>query len=301
MEQYSDLAMVAATVGYIVAFLLHAAEWGFARGLVRERPADGSEDARRINVDLLGRLGVAATVVAWILNLVAVVLRGIVAGRAPWGNMYEFVTAAIVVAVAVHLVGLWRWRTRWLAVGVTFVAALLSGLAVTVFHVAVAPLVPALQSVWFIMHIVAAVIASAGFTIAGLACVLYLVRSSAQDRAIARDAELTGYVARIPQPRKLETFAHRVTSFAFLVWTFAIVAGSIWAQHAWGRFWGWDPKETWSFITWCVYAAYLHASLTAGWRGRPAAWISVVGMLTFWFNFVGVNLLFNGLHSYAGI
>lgn len=90
-------------------------------------------------------------------------------------------------------------------------------------------------------------------------------------------------------------------AFAFPIWTFTIVAGAIWAQYAWGRFWNWDPKETWSFITWIVYAAYLHASLTAGWRGRPAAAIALVGLVTFWFNFIGVNLVFSGLHSYAGI
>ncbi len=301
MAQYSDLAMVAATVAYIVALVLHAGEWAFARGLGEERDASGAEDAQRVNVDLFGRLATAAILIGWLLNTVGVVLRGVAAGRAPWGNMYEFVTSAIALVVLLYLLVVWRAGARWLGIGVAFVAALMMGLAVTVFYVDVAPLVPALHSVWFIVHIIAAVISAAGFNVAGLASILFLVRDGAERRARRRGGEFRGYVARIPSPRKLELFAHRVTAFAFPVWTFTIVAGSIWAQYAWGRYWNWDPKETWSFITWVVYAAFLHASLTAGWRGRPAAIISILGLLTFWFNFVGVNLLFSGLHSYAGI
>lgn len=301
LAQYSDTAMVAATVAFIVAFMLHAVEWAFAKGLTEHRAADGSEDAKRINVDLFGRLAVAATVVAALLTVAGVVLRGLAANRPPWGNMYEFVTAAIAFVVLIHLFCLWRFHARWLGLGVTFISALMMGLAVTVFYVDVAPLVPALHSVWFIIHIIAAVIAAAGFNVAGVASALYLVRSYAEERAIRAGEDLTGYVARIPECKKLDTFAHRMTAFAFPIWTFTIVAGAIWAQYAWGRFWNWDPKETWSFITWVVYAGYLHASLTAGWRGRPAAVIAIIGLLTFWFNFVGVNLLFSGLHSYAGI
>ena len=301
MSQYSDLAMVSATLAYVVAFFLHTAEWVFARGLTSERAADGSEDAKRLNVDMYGRLAVAATVVGWLLNMVGVVLRGVAASRAPWGNMYEFVTSAIAILGLLYLLSLWRWGTRWLGIGVTLIAALMLGLAVTVFYVDVAPLVPALHSVWFIIHIVAAVIAAAGFNIAAVASALFLVRHSAEARAQKKGTELTGYLARTPSLKKLETFAHRMTAFSFPIWTFTIVAGSIWAQYAWSRFWNWDPKETWSFITWVVYAGYLHASLTAGWRGRPAAVLCLIGVATFWFNFVGVNLVFSGMHSYAGI
>ena len=301
IAQYSDTAMVAATVGFIVAFFLHAAEWAFAGGLGERRNPDGSEDAKRTSVDLFGRLAVAATILAAALNVFAVVTRGLAAGRPPWGNMYEFVTSAIALVVVVYLLCLWKWGMRWLGIGVTLLAALMLGLAVTVFYVDVAPLVPALHSVWFVIHIIAAVIAAAGFNVAGVASLLYIVRSWAEDRAIRRGDDLTGYLAKLPSLKGLDTFAHRMHAFAFPIWTFTIVAGAIWAQYAWGRFWNWDPKETWSFITWVIYAGYLHASLTAGWRGRPAAAIALLGLVSFWFNFIGVNLLFSGLHSYAGI
>lgn len=296
MTQFSDTVLVIAMVCYIIAFALHSAEWGFARGLAAERASDGSEDAKRINVDLYGRLGVAATVVAVAANIVGVVARGIAAGRAPWGNMYEFVTAAMAFLGVLYLLCVWLWRGRWLGLGVTGLCALMMGLAITSFYVEVAPLMPALHSVWFIIHIVAAVLAAAAFNVAGVASVLYLVRSRAE-----RKGEITGYLAKVPTSRRLDLFAHRVTAFAFPIWTFTIVAGAIWAQYAWGRFWNWDPKETWSFITWVFYAGYLHAALTAGWRGTRAAVLALIGLATFWFNFVGVNLLFSGLHSYSGI
>ena len=100
---------------------------------------------------------------------------------------------------------------------------------------------------------------------------------------------------------KLDLFAFRVHAFAFVLWTFTVAAGAIWAEYAWGRYWGWDPKETWALVTWVVYAAYLHARATAGWKGTPAAWLAIIGVITFWFNFIGINLLVSGLHSYAGI
>ncbi|MDO5736004.1 MAG: c-type cytochrome biogenesis protein CcsB [Propionibacteriaceae bacterium] len=297
LSELSDLSMVAAAVGYLIAFFLHSGEWAFARGLAPKRPLDKSEDQARIRVDLLGRLAIGVTAVAFVVNVVAVVLRGMAAGRPPWGNMYEFVTALVMFAVLAYLVAVWKLGARWLGIGITLVAAMGLGGAVTVFYVDVAPLVPALHSVWFVIHIVAAVISGAAFNLAAIASVLYLLRR----RAEAGGRAVTGYLARIPSAARLDLFAYRLHAFAFPLWTFTIAAGSIWAQYAWGRFWNWDPKETWSFVTWVIYAAYLHARATAGWKGSPAAIIAVVGVVSFWFNFVGVNLIFSGLHSYAGI
>ena len=152
----------------------------------------------------------------------------------------------------------------------TLLAAVGNGLAVTVFYVAVAPLVPALHSVWFLIHIVAAAISGAAFNIGGVMSVLYLIRKRAEDRGTVR-----GYLARLPTSRRIDLIAYRFHAFAFPLWTFTVAAGSIWAEYAWGRYWGWDPKETWALVTWVIYACYLHARSTAGWRGRKAAVIAL--------------------------
>ena len=301
LSEWSYAAMVAAAVAYLLAFSCHSLEWAGARGLAPVRPVDGSEDSVRIKVDFRGRLAVAATAIGALLHVAAVVLRGLAAGRAPWGNMYEFITAALAFAVVLYLFCVWRFAMRWLGLGVTLLLALGLGLAVTQFYVDVAPLVPALHSVWFVIHIVAACVSGAAFNIGAVAAALYLVRDSAERKAVAQGRELRGYVAKLPTTARLDLFSYRMHAFAVPLWTFTIVAGAIWAQYAWGRFWNWDPKETWSFITWLVYVAYLHARATAGWRGRPVAWIAIFGLVAFWFNFIGVNLLFSGLHSYSGI
>ena len=189
-------------------------------------------------------------------------LRGLAAGRAPWGNMFEFTISAMVFVVGVYLVMVWRAGVRWLGLPVTLLAAIGNGLAVTVFYVAVAPLVPALHSVWFVIHIVAAAIAGAAFNIGGLLSILYLLKQRAEERGTVR-----GYLALVPGVRRLDVLAYRFIAFAFPLWTFTVAAGAIWAEYAWGRYWGWDPKETWALVTWVIYAGYLHARSTAGWRG----------------------------------
>lgn len=311
---YSSLAMVTSAVLYLLAMMSHAAEWAAARSPataeggraeteaaatagqvgVLTRPAD--TEVISVREDRFWRIGITLTVIAAACHLAGVVLRGVAAERFPWGNMYEFVTSALAAAALFYLFLVWRLRWRWLGLPVTLLLAVGQGLAVTVFYVDVAPLVPALHSVWFVVHIVAAVITAAAFNLAAIAAILYLIKT----RAIAKGRD-RGYLARVPDPARLDAFSYRVTAFAFPVWTFVIAAGAIWADYAWGRFWGWDPKETWSLVTWVVYAAYLHARATAGWRGRRAAWLSILGVVAFWFNFIGVNLLMSGLHSYAGI
>lgn len=325
--QLSNLAMVTSVVLYVAALLAHAAEWALARDVPAGRPvralrtsvgagagaaapdpdgpADGADGADPLppptgssgaGAELAARLGVALLLVGFAAHTVSVVARGVAANRPPWGNMYEFVTAASLVIVAGHLVLVWRWGLRWLGLGVALLAAVLNGLAVTVFYVPVAPLVPALRSVWFVIHIAAALLSGAAFNVGGLAAIAYLLKSRAESRG-----RTGGLVTKLPASAAIDRLSYRVLAFSFPIWTFTIAAGAIWAQYAWGRYWGWDPKETWSLITWVVYAAYLHARATAGWSGRRAAWIAVAGFTLFWFNFVGINLLVAGLHSYAGI
>ena len=126
---------------------------------------------------------------------------------------------------------------------------------------------------------------------------MYLIRSRAEERGTTD----RGLASRLPNADRLDSLAYRTIAFVFPVWTFAVIAGAIWAENAWGRYWGWDPKETWAFITWVAYAAYLHARATAGWKGRKAAYIALVAFGCFVFNFIGINILVSGLHSYGGV
>ena len=258
--------------------------------------AVSAADAAAVRVDMFGRIGVMLTVLGFALSVSGMVLRGLAAGRAPWGNMYEFTISAMVFVVGAYLFVLAKWGMRWLGLPVTLLAAVGNGLAVTVFYVAVAPLVPALHSVWFLIHIICAAISGAAFNIGGVASILYLIKKRAENRGTVR-----GYLAKLPESRRIDAVAYRFNAFAFPLWTFTVAAGSIWAEYAWGRYWGWDPKETWALVTWVIYACYLHARSTAGWRGTRAAVISIIGLASFWFNFIGINLLVSGLHSYAGI
>jgi cytochrome c-type biogenesis protein CcsB len=333
-EYYSSLALVSSVVVYALAMFAHAAEWAAARRLgvaapvsrelvdvaaaemrspelaqahpeLAERPdqpgtglvgGPGNDPAASRRVEQFGRIGVALTIVGFLLSVAGVVTRALAAHRAPWGNMFEFTITAMVVFVGVYLILVWRAGLRWLGLPVTLLAAVGNGLAVTVFYVAVAPLVPALHSVWFLIHIVAAAISGAAFTVGGVMSLLYLIKKRAEERGTVR-----GYLGRLPDSRRIDLIAYRFLAFAFPLWTFTVAAGAIWAQYAWGRYWGWDPKETWALVTWVIYACYLHARSTAGWRGTKAAVIAIIGLASFWFNFVGINLLVSGLHSYAGI
>jgi cytochrome c-type biogenesis protein CcsB len=309
---YSSLAMVTSAVLYLLAMTLHAAEWASARTAVTvaepelatvgagasQRPAPPASErpARSPRTEAFGRAGLAITMIAAATHVAGVVLRGIAAERAPWGNMYEFITTSLAIAVIVYLVLALKFGMRWLGLPVTLLLTIGQGLAVTVFYVAVSDLMPALHSVWFVIHIIAAATAGAAFNIGAIAAILYLVRTRAEARGDVR-----GYLARIPSAETLDRVSYRFHAFAFPLWTFTIAAGAIWAQYAWGRFWGWDPKETWSLVTWIIYAVYLHARATAGWKGRRAAVVAIIGLASFWFNFIGINLLVSGLHSYAGI
>jgi cytochrome c-type biogenesis protein CcsB len=235
------------------------------------------------------------TWLAFGLLLAGLLARGIWAGRAPWGNMYEYSLASAAASLGVFLGVSLRRDVRWFGVFLVPAVLLTLGLAVTVLYTEAAQLVPALDSYWLVIHVAAAIVCGAAFTMAGLLAVLYLVRERADRRGGPR------WALALPAAEKLDTLSYRIVAFTMPLWTFAIVAGAIWAEAAWGRYWGWDPKETWALITWLVFAGYLHARATAGWRGRRAAWLAVLGLATFVFNYFVVNLIFSGLHSYAGV
>lgn len=239
---------------------------------------------------LPARIGMALTWLATVLLAIALVTRALSAGRAPWGNMYEFALAGAAAALIALLVVGSRRDVRWLGLWVVVPVALLLGLAVSVLYTESGPLVPALHSAWLVVHVGAAIVAFGAFTVGTAAALLMLI---AQARP--------WFAARLPQAARLDALSYRCIAFAFPIWTFAVVAGAIWAESAWGRYWGWDPKETWSLIVWVLYAGYLHARVTAGWRGGRAAILAFLGYTAMVFNFFGVNILIPGLHSYSGL
>ena len=257
----------------------------------REMPASGGHDRA-------GAIGSSLTVLAFALHLLGVLARGLAAGRAPWGNMYEFALVGALAATGTYLVFLRKQPVRDLGVWVVAIVLLTLGLAVTVLYTPAGALVPVLNSYWLVIHVAAAITAGGIFTVGAVATCLYLVKLRAERRDSRRPSR---YAAHLPGTATLDRISHTAHLFAFPIWTFAVIAGAIWAENSWGRYWGWDPKETWAFITFVLYAAYLHAQATPGWRGKKAAWFAIGGYLSFLFNFFGVNIWIPGLHSYAGI
>jgi cytochrome c-type biogenesis protein CcsB len=227
---------------------------------------------------------------------VGVISRGISATRVPWGNMYEFsITGALTFALAYLVIGR-KYDLRWLGLPITILILLILGTAITLLYRPSAPLVPALQSTWLVVHVAAAIFSGGLFLLSNTVAATYLWI----DR-MERTGGRSEFAKRFPSLDLLDQLSYRLVAFVFPLWTFAIIAGAIWAEAAWGRYWGWDPKETWSFITWILYAAYLHARVTAGWKGRKAAWLSLIAGSSYLFNYVYINIWGTGRHTYSGL
>jgi len=241
------------------------------------------------------------TILGLSLQVVAVVLRGIAAGRTPWANMYEFALVGTMVAVVVLLLVLRRRDLPFLGVAVTGLTVLALALALLVFYVQADGVQPALDSYWLVIHVGVAITAAGVFTVAFAASVLQLLRSSRERGSAALSRPAWRWLDTVPGLTELEALSFRLNAVGFVLWTFTVIAGAIWAEHAWGRYWGWDPKEVWSFVIWVVYAAYLHARTTRGWAGRRAAWFVLVGYSCVLANFTLVNLFFAGKHTYSGL
>jgi cytochrome c-type biogenesis protein CcsB len=241
-------------------------------------------------------------VIGLVTQILGIATRGMAEHRVPWGNMYEFVMAITCAAVIAFLLLLIRFRVYSVGLFLMAPIVLALGLCATVLYTAAGPLVPALHSYWIWIHVTTMTVAIGSYIVAAVLTVLYLIADRHTRRNAADPPGGFGAVLhRLPPADALDRLSYRTVIFAFPIWTFAVIAGAIWADQAWGRYWGWDPKETWAFITWVVYAGYLHARATAGWRGRKAAYIQLIGFTSLVFNLVGVNLWITGLHSYAGI
>ena len=313
-ELWSNRAVATAAVLYFLALLSHLVEWsalvGRRRTEVGERalvgaggPAavgaedgdsaqDGSDPSER--VALFGRLGYLLTCLAALAHIGAVVTRGLAAHRVPWGNMYEFtVTGTCIVAVTYVLLYV-RLKLSWMAPAVVGFVLVVLMVGVLALYDPVEPLTEALHSYWLVIHVFAASLATGAFSLGGIASIIYLLKRRRPDTT-------TGWMSRVPSLAVLDRVAYRIHAYGFVLWTFAVlITGPIWAHQAWGSYWNWDPKEVWAFITWVVYAGYLHARATAGWKGRNAAILAIVGLATLWFNFIGINYFSStSAHSYA--
>ncbi|QUH05277.1 c-type cytochrome biogenesis protein CcsB [Saccharopolyspora erythraea] len=326
LSTYSDMAYATSVVVYIFAMLLYFGEFAYGRPAKathkRESALVGAgggstgdarvghveQPHRRPLPERLGGMAVAMTVLGALVHAASLGLRGFATGRVPWGNMYEFGSAICLAAVVAWLVVLLRQlrterrdatpaQLRGLGGFLLLPMIILLFLSGTVLYAKAAPLQPALQSYWIIIHVSAAIVSSGVLLFAGVASVLFMLRSRYENNPL----KMRKFGSRLPTTQALDRMAYRTTVIIFPVWTFAIIAGAIWAEAAWGRFWGWDPKETCSFVAWVVYAAYLHARATAGWRGVRAAWINISGLAVMIFNLFFINIVVAGLHSYAGL
>ena len=228
----------------------------------------------------------------FLLHLVMIIHRYVVAGHTPITNLHESLSFFSMAIVGVFLFFQRRFKVVVLGSFVTPIALLMLLLS-TLFPMGIAQLNPALKSKWLAVHTIVAFLGYGAFAVAFGVAIVYLI----QERFLKRK-KLGGLFQRLPSLDTLDEINYRCLTFGFPLLTVAIITGAIWAETAWGTYWSWDPKETWSLITWFVYAALLHGRLTTGWRGRRAAWLSIAGFCVMLFTFLGVNLLLSGLHSY---
>jgi cytochrome c-type biogenesis protein CcsB len=279
---------------YTLAFFAHSVEVAWSVKTpdksVKKTKLDFSRTER------VGRLATAFMVLGFLLLTAAVIFRGISAHRVPWGNMYEFSITGAFAFSGAYLFALKKYKLRWLGLPVSIAVLLTLGTAITLLYRPSAPLVPALKSTWLVIHVSAAIISGGVFLLANCVAAAYLILDRYEQKGVR-----PVWGQRLPSLEVLDNLSYRLVALVFPLWTFAVIAGAIWAESAWGRYWGWDPKETWAFITWVAYAAYLHARVTVGWRGRKAAWLCLFAGSTFLFNYIYINVWGTGRHTYSGL
>jgi cytochrome c-type biogenesis protein CcsB len=296
----SNYSIYSAMAVFTLSFFAHAYETAWA---VRAPQSADSTDGNLITKTLdytrtekASRIATAMMILGFILLFAGVIARGISAQRVPWGNMYEFSITGALAFTGAYLSALRKYDLRWLGLLVSIAVLLTLGTAIAVLYRPSAPLVPALKSTWLVIHVSTAIISGGVFLLANVIAGAYLYLDSME-----RKGPRTLWAQRLPSLEVLDQLSYRLVAFVFPLWTFSVIAGAIWAESAWGRYWGWDPKETWAFITWVAYAAYLHARVTIGWRGRRAAWLCLFAGSTFLFNYIYVNMYGAGKHTYSGL
>ncbi|MFM6980540.1 MAG: c-type cytochrome biogenesis protein CcsB [Micrococcales bacterium] len=290
LSQISLLGIYASMLFYAAAFVC------FAFNL--SRLASEQKNVR----DSASKLEKAGLVLMWIAlagHAFGVVARGVAAQRVPWANMYEFSITGTLVAAVIYLVAqIAKREIRYIGTFVAGFITLVLGIATTVFYVHVKSLMPALQDYWLVIHVSVAILATAFFNIAAALSITYLFKTA---KWPSKSKFITRVLALFPEEKRLEQLSYRFNIIGFILWSFTLIAGAIWAERAWHRYWGWDTKEVWTFIIWTIYAGYLHANATRGWNGKRSAWLVVVGFAAIIFNFTIVNLYFKGLHVYSGL
>jgi len=285
---------------FALSFLAHTFETAWA---VKAPQTEVSESGTVLTKTLdytrterAARIATAMMILGFLLLLGGVIARGISNKHVPWGNMYEFSITGSLALTGAYLLALRKHDLRWLGLFISISVLLTLGTAVTLLYRDSAPLVPALNSPWLVIHVIAAIISGGVFLLSNVIAGAYLYLDAMESKGDRKP-----WAKRLPDLETLDQLSYRLVAFVFPLWTFAVIAGAIWAEAAWGRYWGWDPKETWAFITWVAYAAYLHARVTIGWRGKRAAWLCLFAGSTFLFNYVYVNVWGTGKHTYSGL
>ena len=295
LVSYSLLFLYSAMGIYTIAFVVFTLDLA-RRSAPALAPAPAATPAQA-GGPRYARVAIALTALAWLLHVSAAILRGVAADRVPWANMFEFSLTATAIIVGVFLAVQFWQDLRFLGAFITGFALIALGVATVNFYVDVVPLAPALQSAWLVIHVFVAVLGTSFFALGAGASVVQLL----QARRESGRASGARFLTRLPSAETLENIAYRLVVVGFVFWTFTLIAGAIWAERAWGRYWGWDTKEVWTFIIWTIFAGYIHARATRGWRGSRSAWLAIIGFCAVLFNFTIVNLFFKGLHAYSGL
>lgn len=301
LEQYSTIALYSALAVYAIAFVFFVVDLanrsGDAANASPEIDAKGKVVVRSRSL----RIGFALTVLGFVLHFSATLLRGIAAGRVPFANMYEFSLTATTAVIAIFLLMQIFVDVRFLGSLVTGMTVLFLGVSKVNFYREIVPLPPALDTYWLVIHILVAVLAVGFLTLSFGFSVLQLMQTRRENAVKAGETGVLRFLGSFPNAVRLEDLAYRMAIIGFVFWTFTLIAGSIWAERAWSRYWGWDTKEVWTLVIWVLYAGFIHARATRGWRGTRSAWLSIVAYGAVIFNYTVVNVFFKGLHAYSGL
>lgn len=299
LEPISTILLYSAMVVYAIAFVFYALDLANRSGdSAAAYPVAPEKQPRSRSL----RIGFSLTVLGFLLHLGATILRGIGAERVPWANMYEFALTATCAIIFIFLLVQFFVDLRFLGALVTGMTVLFLGVSKVNFYREIVPLPPALDSYWLVIHILVAVLAVGFLTLSFGLSVLQLMQTRRETRtAAAEPVGRLSFLGGLPNAVRLEDLSYRMAIVGFVFWTFTLIAGSIWAEAAWSRYWGWDTKEVWTFVIWVLYAGFIHARATRGWRGTRSAWLSIIAYTAVIFNFTIVNVFFKGLHAYSGL